>query len=265
MTEKLFVHTHTLDLTSKSYIVFDNLVSSWGGDYEYCDNVTDDKNPWLLWGLVNQNPEMMLKFEAQNMLYYYSDMGYFYRKTPQMAVENSYWRVTKNAFVNYRFKDRPSDRWDNLKIDLNDWQQTNRDKHILVCDVSYAHKRYYSDISWLDNTLSKLLRLTGRPIITRYKPGQKERDAGSPGFKELLKNAHAVVTLSSQAAVEAAIAGVPCFVHEKSHAASLGCTDISRIESPEYPDRRPGLYHIAYSQFTPEELRNGYAWDIVND
>lgn len=271
MIKPLFIYTHTPDMASKSYIVFDALSSSWAGSQ--CPGATHigyrstkilkNDGPWLMWGLMD--PIMMRTFEIVGVDYYYSDMGYFYRKTPAMKLEDSYWRLTKNAFLNYRFQERLSDRWDRLGITIHDWQPQHKDKHIILCDVSSAHKEYFGIPNWLEETHEKLSQLTDRHIIIRGKPRQAERDAGSPELRELLANAHAVVTLGSQAAVEAVIAGVPCFVHKESHAHMLGSTNINDIEAPLYPDRRPGLYHIAYSQFTVEELRNGYAWEIVND
>ena len=58
---------------------------------------------------------------------------------------------------------------------------------------------------------------------------------------------------------------MPIFCHEKSHMWMLGSTNLEEIETPKMPDRRPGLYHIAYSQFNMEEMRNGFMWDILED
>ena len=65
------------------------------------------------------------------------------------------------------------------------------------------------------------------------------------------------MTHSSNVAVEAVIAGVPVFVANSSACEPVGMTDFSRIESPIYPNREPWLAHLAYSQFSYEEIESG--------
>jgi hypothetical protein len=53
------------------------------------------------------------------------------------------------------------------------------------------------------------------------------------------------------------------FVAPTSAAAPIGQTDFGLIETPRYPKRDGWLAHLAYSQFTLEEFRNGQAWKIM--
>jgi hypothetical protein len=43
----------------------------------------------------------------------------------------------------------------------------------------------------------------------------------------------------------------------------VGLTDLQAIESPLYPDRRPWLAHLAYSQFSLEEIASGAVWRLL--
>ena len=80
---------------------------------------------------------------------------------------------------------------------------------------------------------------------------------------EALKTAHALVTHSSNVAIEAVCLGTPVFVSHTSAAAPVGHTDLSHIEKPAYPDRSAWLSHLAYNQFSLEEIADGRAWRML--
>jgi hypothetical protein len=116
-------------------------------------------------------------------------------------------------------------------------------------------------VAWLQNTLTTLERHTDRPLVVREKP---------PGFvatdlAQAFQDVHAVVTYVSNMAIDAILAGIPVFVDHKSAARWVGHTDLSAIESPVYPDRIPWLRHLAYCQFTVEEMANGFAWSVLQE
>ncbi len=262
----LFIHNYPENPGSKNKFIFDSCKIGWQGKVEYTKNtITSSEGPTMMWSFMDDHIQKMHEYERTGHSYYFVDMAYFKRMTPDMDPEDAYWKVTKNAFENYRFKERPSDRWNALDIEIHPWQTSSSDKPIIICSGSINHQIYMGDPQWEKNIVAKLKQITNREIIIRGKPGKKERDAGAPGLQELLKNAHAVVTQGSQAGAEAVIAGVPIFCHEKSHMWMMGSTNLEEIESPKMPDPRPGLYHIAYSQFNMEEMRNGYMWDILKD
>ena len=80
---------------------------------------------------------------------------------------------------------------------------------------------------------------------------------------EALSTAHALVTHSSNVAIEAVCLGTPVFVSPASAAAPVGLTDLECVESPVYPDRDPWLAHLAYNQFSFGEIGNGQAWQML--
>ena len=97
-------------------------------------------------------------------------------------------------------------------------------------------------------------------IVVRRKP--KAGETLEP-LAEALGKAHALVTHSSNVAIEAVVAGVPVFVSPSSAAAPMGLSDLSLIETPVYPDRDQWLAHLAYCQFSFEEIRSGAAWRML--
>lgn len=66
------------------------------------------------------------------------------------------------------------------------------------------------------------------------------------------------------AAVESVMMGCPVFVHPDSAASLVGMTDINHIERPLYPERRPWLNSLAYSQFNEAELCDGTLWRLIS-
>ena len=66
-------------------------------------------------------------------------------------------------------------------------------------------------------------------------------------------------------AVEAMCEGIPVFCDNKSFAVDVGNVELSDIENPYYGGPEPWLYSLAYQQFTPEELSNGTAVEILMD
>jgi hypothetical protein len=127
-------------------------------------------------------------------------------------------------------------------------------------------ERFIGETGWLECTLQTLRKFTDRPIKVRHKP----RGGGTSGpaaalipFAEEARNAHAVVTTLSMAAVEAACLGIPVFCHEQGPARPIALTDLSLIESPIKPDRNAWLNTLSYFQFTEKELSQGI--DNIND
>jgi hypothetical protein len=96
----------------------------------------------------------------------------------------------------------------------------------------------------------------------RAKPQPGEAAVPLP---QALETAHALVTHSSNVAIEAVCLGTPVFVSQASAAAPVGRTDLEAIESPSYPDRASWLAHLAYNQFTFEEIGDGRAWRMLRE
>lgn len=240
---------------------------SWPGevlDFDDSDGIA------LLWGLKEGNDDLIIKYQREQQNFYFCDVGHFNRfyanykvRYPDTFRDDFYWRISKNCFLNYDFQERPSDRWDKLGIQIHPWRESNRTNHILLCPGSSYQQKVMGNDDWEKDTIRKIKKITDRKIQVRKKP-DKMTPRKSRDLKSDLKNAHIVIAQGSQAAVEAAIYGVPIIVDERSHAWMLGSINLNDIETPKMPDRRPGLYHIAYSQFTLNEVANGYAWEILD-
>jgi len=107
-----------------------------------------------------------------------------------------------------------------------------------------------SSKEWVSWSTSELTRYTRRSVIVKKKGGS---------ILDFLRNAHACVSLSSVAEVESTVFGVPVFTSDDSPAAQVSEKDLSRIETPIYPDREQWLKTLSYSQFHSSQLADGTA------
>jgi hypothetical protein len=162
-----------------------------------------------------------------------------------------------NGRADFKNANSPRDRFEALGIQVDPWREGG--KHIVVCgqvpwDASVDGLGYEA---WLQETLEDLSRLTTKPVRYREHPCIAP---GSP-LSFHLNNAWACVTLNSNSAVEAAIAGIPVFVADKgSMAWGIANLDIKDIEDPCFQDRTQWLNNLAYAQWTPAEMSSGLTW-----
>ena len=73
---------------------------------------------------------------------------------------------------------------------------------------------------------------------------------------------------SSIAAVEALLYGKPAITLGPNAAGPLCSHSLAEIETPKIPsldEVEAWARHLAYCQFTEAEMRNGTAWQILND
>lgn len=189
--------------------------------------------------------------------WWYVDNAYF------DSGRETYFRVTRNALQcdgqNAVWNDKGAARLKALGITIKDWQGGGG--HIVVCPQSEEFTRicggYAGD--WLADAVAVLSKHTDRPIRIRRK-----NDVHPLGSE--LRGAHALVTPMSCAAVEALVAGVPVFCTERCAAQIMGLSDLSLIETPEYPDRRQEFMELlAANQWTISEMADGTCWSAFEE
>jgi hypothetical protein len=59
--------------------------------------------------------------------------------------------------------------------------------------------------------------------------------------------------------------GIPVYCDEKSFARDVSFHELADIENPFFVGAEEWLYSLAYQQFTPEEIENGTAVEILMD
>jgi hypothetical protein len=170
-----------------------------------------------------------------------------------------------------------------MGISLKDYHR--KGKHILLClqrNGGWSMGNF--DVQeWAIRTIVALRKYTDRPIVIRGHPGDKQTrlylDPTNPacrirGFNNIefshpsksliedLNKCWAVVNHNSSPVVGAAIEGYPIFVTDplKSQCAEIANTELSRIETPNYPDRQQWVERISMFHWNFEELKSGECW-----
>ena len=205
----------------------------------------------ICWGVL-RNSKSIIDHAIQNGNHFlYVDHSYFSR-----GHGRSY-RLCLNSFECNTLKDCPDDRRLKFDIPLKPWNK--KGEKIIVCPPTEyfveAHKVY----GWLTETIAKIKLYSDREIVVRKKPSP---GTSSISLEEQLESAHALVTHSSNVAVEAACLGTPVFTSTSSAASFVGLTDLAKIENPIYPDREMWLNNLTYNQFQFDEFKSQDFLDI---
>ena len=198
----------------------------------------------VVWGLLRGGRELRRKCAEAGNTYYAIDHAYIGRER--------YFRITRSGFQQTEIFERPPDRWkalsDRYGIDVKPWKQAGR--YVLLALSSHMNDEYFGVTGWEGMITQQLRMYTDRKIVVRPK-GCHDR------LQDQLKEAWCVVTHTSMVAVDAVLAGVPVFVTGPSIARPMGLTDLSKIESPVYPERRQWMNSLAYAQFDTRDMKAG--------
>ena len=205
--------------------------------------------------------------------FYYIDNGYI----GNAMKKKWYYRVVKNNVQHTdKIIDVPADRFKRMQ-ELHPWLQYNGQKNrpdngpILLVTPSGKPCAYYNidRDTWLDETIATIKEHTDRKIIVRDKGLRGDRIGDNSIAAQCSRDEiWAVVTYQSIAAIEAMHYGIPAFTLAPTVTQHLANTDLSKIETPMYPDEnefQKFLHYLAYCQYTPGELANKSAYNIIKD
>ncbi len=206
----------------------------------------------IIWGLIRGADTLMSQTNSAGYSYYQIDNAYFGRER--------FFRITKNAVQKTKIDNREKDRllWQFREAGLSfqPWQQVRNGPIILCTSTEHLYGFYKTTMKkWIEDTVSNLRQYTQRPIALR------EKQIG--GIEDVIRDAWCVVTHSSAAALDALRLGIPVITTADCAASPLS-TRIEHIENPKINVSRSALFSsLSYGQFTVEEFKSGYAWDIV--
>jgi hypothetical protein len=202
----------------------------------------------LQWGSL----EILQQVRAQGLPYIFVDRAYF-----GGGPGSGRFRLACNAYQKH-WVDGPDPayparltRWG---VKLQPWHA--RGEHLLLVPPGPAICRLFELGDWEATMLAELRRLTRRPVVVSYKGDPKP-------LSQRLDGCHAVITWTSNVAVEAIVAGVPAFVAEASAARPVArpLADLDGgLESPLRPGDNARLRwaeSLAAGQWTLDEIAAG--------
>ena len=191
---------------------------------------------------------------------------------------------------NFLSDNSPSDRWEMLvkkfNVKYEPWKTSKQDEPILfgLQPKDNWSMNELDPIDWFNDVYKRLRPLTKRKFIVRPHPNNVsnilQRRNELPNdielqytqknfvgdekkhyrfhFQEALNNCHAFVTHNSTASVDSCVRGVPTFVtSDLALCWPVANKDLTKIESPEYPNREQWLNDLGYKLWSIKEIRDG--------
>jgi len=191
--------------------------------------------------------------------------------------------INRTAYFGEQNNDRT--RADHLGLVCKPWR-SNGD-FILVCgqhDKSLQWQHMLPMSNWFLNTYDEIRKYTQRPIVFRphprcrlehierglknvYRQEPRHVNGTYDDFDMGFDNVWATVSYSSNPGTHSCINGVPAFVSTHSLAYSVG-NDIDflhDIEQPMMPDRQQWLNDYAHTEYTVEEISQGFPLKNLTD
>lgn len=235
----------------KSRMVMEALCAGWKEPAQCIEgDPPDDGNPFAIYGQIWGAERLLPNAIKQGRPFWYIDNGFW---KPGRGSPDGYYRICYRSMMPIHLGNVSDERVMASGIRMRPWR--SKGKHILFAlpGLDYGMALGLDMAAWIDATGRKLRKRTERPIVVR------ERDCKVP-LALHMENCWAVVTHSSNVAVDAVIAGVPVFVAEGAAAAPVGNTDLDKLENPRMPDRDVWWASLMCQQFTPAEMVNGTAF-----
>jgi hypothetical protein len=208
--------------------------------------------------------DLLLQARDDGRTWYYGDHAYFGR--------GQFYRVTRNALQAGPELAPPADQQARARaeavlrhqgVQVRPWRRGGGP--VLVCPpgpvyASLMRRAGYpigTPEDWLRQVGAELAQWTDRAMRVRSKADFR---GGRPLAADLA-DAWAVVTFTSNVAVEAALEGVPVFVLGPAAGRAFGRGRLDHIEDPFYPENRHELaLSLAAQQWTLGEIAAGCAW-----
>lgn len=213
----------------------------------------------VLWGQIWTAETVVPAARARGDHVWQLDNGWVH---PACGGSAGHYRVTLDGPAPRFIPGAPLERVARLGVTLAPWRREGR--HVLVALPGPSFGRAWGlDMpAWVEGApgglslLERVQAATDRPVVVRRK------DSTTP-LAEDLDGAWAVVTHSSNVAVDAVLAGVPVVCEPSSPTAPLGNLGLGHLERPHLAERAPWLASLLRQQWTLEEMRSGEAWQAL--
>ena len=242
--------------------VLEDFIIGISGQLSKWDLEKNNNVPLAIRGLATDSQRAIKRCQENNIDFYAIDTGYM-----QPNTKKEYHRITKNALQNLQpIQERSLDRLQKLNWK---YRKPRIGEKILICPPSEKVMKFYDlDLNeWLDNVIEQIKTKTNKPIEIRKKPTREERVTTNTIW-QALENTHCLVTFNSIAATESILYSVPAIALAPNAASIICDVDLDSINNPTVPTKEQiteFAAHLSYCQFTSKEMRNGYAWKILNE
>lgn len=208
--------------------------------------------------------------KKQNRDFYYTDSGYLgnFKSVNNPTGVKLWHRIVKNNLQQVDLLKVPEDRWAYLqkhdsRLVWRGWKDYDK-KILVIVPTDKTCKAYEKNLDeWLSTTIQTLKQHTNIPIELRHKKSRRDRNNFDVIYDEFNTGVYATVSLSSIAAVESVVYGIPAFCTDPCAGSILASNDLTKINEPYKPPVDLIYKHccnLSYGQYTLEEIYNGTAW-----
>lgn len=226
-------------------------------------DVASLQGPVVLRGIMKH--KVMKQCWQQHRDFFYVDTGYFGNEpTARNPDAHKLWhRIVRNDLQHGSIVPRPADRWQRFGRSLP--RRASNGRTVIVAAPDDKPCKFYGidRDQWVQHTVDTLRDHTDRPIVVRERVANRQARMIQQPLRELLVDAHVLVTYNSLSAIEAIMAGVPVIVTAPTHAAlPVASRDLTTVESPTWPSQdllHEWLCHLSYGQFHVSEMASGWA------
>lgn len=240
----------TPERLEKTGMLMDAVCRGWPQARAVSGEPPDDGEPFIVWGQMLLAEKIVPAARAAGRPWWHIDNGYVGSAGGRSS---GFYRITYRGLTPADLPSPPAPRAGLPVPGLRPWRKEGR--HILVAVPGPNYGRIVGqDMGpWTASIVDRLRALTDRPIRVRQKGGH------TPIETDLL-DCWALVTHSSNAAVDAVIRGIPAFVEPTNPAAPVANLALSDIEAPATFERVRWLHSLLAQQFTVPEIAAGVAY-----
>lgn len=207
----------------------------------------DDQHPFVVWGQEWLTLRIVPRAVARGRPFWTIDNGYW---QPARGGIEGYYRLCYRGMSPVLL--RGPELREAAGVELQPWRRDGVHVVLAMPGIHFGMALGLKVQAWCRTIGAELRRHTDRPICVRPRDSRVR-------LQHDLAGAWALVTHSSNVAVDAAIAGIPVFVAPTSAAAPVGRLDLA-IETVMTPDRGQWLRSLASQHFTLAEMSEGIAW-----
>lgn len=212
--------------------------------------------PAVFYGVQKELLSVWEEVKLRGQEFWWIDNGYLLSKWHG----GNYYRVTRNRVQLDGLERSPAAkstdgaRLRELKIEPHPWRQGGRPMIVLQSGWHYVLHGTRQD-DWLRSVQIRMAKCGWPEAVIRSKDDAKERIHWD--------SVSAVVTHSSNVAVDALVQGVPA-VCTNPCAGRYAPTGLNEWPTLPRPDRLPWLQVLADNQWTRNEIADGLAWRMLN-
>lgn len=245
----------------KTRMIMEALAHGWPDAKIVTGPPPEDGKPFIVWGQIWLAEEIIPRALKQGRKFFQIDNGFYKSARGSMV---GYYRfmycrpdpvyLSRPDLHTLRMSDA------GIKMPWAGWRKTG--SHVLIAMPGPDFGRAFGiDVpKWTKTIEARVREHTHRPIRVRSRLSQKP-------LSDDLNDCWAIVTHSSNVAVDAVIGGLPAFVEKTSATAPLGNLDLKNLDQPNLAsanELRAWWASLMCQQFTLSEMRSGLAHSYLS-